>query len=260
MARVGPDSFSPDANYALHVSTTVAGGGVRITGTDAGAAGVNVVLQHDSVSPLDGDIVGQVLFNGDDSAGNETEYGKIATEIQDPTNTPSEESIMRFSVQENGNTTEYLRLDGTDALTRVTASKNVHAPMFGQDQIKGATNTLKHATEELTFAANPGDASKTTTGLIPDGVFLKSISTRVVTAGTNCTSFDIGDGSVQDLWGNDISVADATTTSNANATASWAALAVDAAEVTLTANGGNCFDMVVRVVATYEQATAPTID
>jgi len=116
--------------------------------------------------------------------------------------------------------------------------------------------------ERLTFAGNPGDASKTTVGTaICDGCNLLFVTTRVITAGTNCTSYSVGvDGGDLDIWGNNIAVADTTTSTTADATAIWANPHLIAQEITLTANGGNCFDLVVDVAAHTMSGTAQTSD
>lgn len=133
---------------------------------------------------------------------------------------------------------------------------------------KGALSTTGYATETLTFAANPGDASKTTSGLIPDGAWLKAVNTRVITAGTGCADIDIGDGSTVDLYAANSSVADATTTTNANATASFGNPQLTSTgphEVTVTGTDGlggaaNCIDLVIRVEVWYETFAASTSD
>jgi hypothetical protein len=115
--------------------------------------------------------------------------------------------------------------------------------------------------QTLTFAANPGDATKTTSSLVPDGAWLYSISTRVLVQGTNCTDFDIGDGTSVNIFGDAIAVTAGTTTTNADAEATYAnPIGVSPAgdmDVTLTANGGNCFDLSVRVCPVYETFGAP---
>ncbi len=122
----------------------------------------------------------------------------------------------------------------------------------------GSTGLKDGNMEVLTFAANPGDASKTTSSLIPDGAVLNAMTTRVTTTGTNCTSIDIGDGTDVDLYGAGIAVTAGTTTTNADATASFAKPLLAASDVTVTANGGNCFDLVIRIVPHYDTYTAPT--
>lgn len=125
---------------------------------------------------------------------------------------------------------------------------------------KGATTKIVHATQTLTFAADPGDASKVTSGLIPAGATLKGISTRVVTAGTNCASIDIGDGTDVDRFGNDQEITDTATTSNSDATADPTGWLTTAREVTVTAVTANCFSLAIAVTAHYETISAATAD
>jgi hypothetical protein len=121
--------------------------------------------------------------------------------------------------------------------------------------------TPSTASQTVTFAANPGNASKTTSGLIPDGAFLLAVTTRTVTASTNCTTCDIGDGSDVDMFGAAIECdVNDTLTTNANATAAWTNPQLAATEVTVTANGGNCYGGTIRITATYITATAPALD
>jgi hypothetical protein len=51
-----------------------------------------------------------------------------------------------------------------------------------------------------------------------------------------------------------------TLTTNANATAAWTNPQLAATEVTVTANGGNCYGGTIRITATYITATAPALD
>jgi hypothetical protein len=59
-----------------------------LTSTEAAAAAGPVLnLYRDSSSPAANDVLGQVLFNGEDSAGNTQEYGAIEALIVSPTST-----------------------------------------------------------------------------------------------------------------------------------------------------------------------------
>jgi microcystin-dependent protein len=87
---------------ALISGTTAAFTGVTLTSTDAGAsAGPVLELYRNSASPAASDILGQVLFNGEDSAGNTQEYASIEAVITDPTST-SEDSTLNFYTQVAG--------------------------------------------------------------------------------------------------------------------------------------------------------------
>lgn len=127
---------------------------------------------------------------------------------------------------------------------------------------KGQKTLCTVNAETLTFAANPGDASKVTSTLVPDGAVVSLITTRVLTAGTNCTSIDIGDGTDVDMFADNSSVADTTTTNGAQVTDATrlGALATSAWNVTVTGVGGNCFDLSIRIEAHYCTGVASTSD
>jgi hypothetical protein len=115
----------------------------------------------------------------------------------------------------------------------------------------------------VTFAADPGDASKTATGLRAVGKHLLGVTGRVTTTGTNCSSIDIGDGTDVDRYGDDIAVS-AGTTFDAD---DWTTDAMEfiptasgAGDVVVTANGGNCFDLVVKLSVHVLDYTAATAD
>lgn len=149
--------------------------------------------------------------------------------------------------------------DGLGIL-RVTEAAGVGTTSFF-GAAKGASTDHTDITETLTFASDPGDASKVSAGtLIPDGVDLSHLTARVITAGTNCSSISIGDGSDVDLWGATISVSDATTVTAADATASWSHPNLADQEVTVTANGGNCFGLVIAITPHFTTGIAATSD
>jgi hypothetical protein len=130
---------------------------------------------------------------------------------------------------------------------------------------KGALTMLKTITESVTFAANPGDASKITSGdVIPAGAFVTGVTTRTTTAATNCTDVDIGiAGTDLDMFADGTAVAANTTTDNtdANSGADWGASILPSfasQEITVTANGGNCFDGVWAITVHYIDTSAAT--
>lgn len=131
--------------------------------------------------------------------------------------------------------------------------------VFETDEQKGQSTNIRSNTESISFSANPGDASISTSSLIPDGAFLLGLSTRVTTTATNCTSVDIGDGTDDDMFGATTAITQNSTTDNSDATAQFAmSPAIGAQDVTITANGGNCFDGVWAVTAHYMDVTAAT--
>jgi hypothetical protein len=125
---------------------------------------------------------------------------------------------------------------------------------------KGATKGLYSTTPESLIFAN--DASKTTTtSQLPLGAFVFSVTGRVTTALTGCTSVDVGDGATQNLFADDLSIADETVFSTTVATASFFNPITSAAgEITVTANGSSCTAGVIAVQSHYLHATAATAD
>lgn len=125
------------------------------------------------------------------------------------------------------------------------------------DDRNGFAKVCTTSEEVLTFAAGAGDASKTTSGLIPDGATQIAVTAYVTTTGTTCTSADYGDGVDVDLYGDNIAVSAGSDVDPSDYTASLNYNTTAASEVTITGVGGNCVDMVVRVVAHYCTFTAP---
>lgn len=85
-------------------------------------------------------------------------------------------------------------------------------------------------------------ASATATGLIPDGAIVVGVSTRVTVAlGTdNSTSgYTVGDGSDADRWGAVTGTAVGTSSNNTDWTGTTVQAFTSAANVVLTAAGGN---------------------
>ena len=110
----------------------LAGSGLTLTSTDAGAAaGPTLDLYRDSASPLAADAIGEIQFNGEDSAGNKQAYASITGIIDDPTSTSEDGSVLIKAVSagtlsdaftiysgvaqvNGGGTTPKLRTDGDD--------------------------------------------------------------------------------------------------------------------------------------------------
>lgn len=80
---------------------------------------------------------------------------------------------------------------------------------------------------------------------------LVGLTTRVSTAITGATGYDIGDGTDADRWGANIGVALNTSSDNTNWTATTIQCFTAAQEVTLTAVGSNFTAGAVQIVAHY---------
>lgn len=180
------------------------------------------------------------------------------------------ESIIEF---ETTQTTDSLAIGvGIGSNSLLVMSKNNMTTNYGftqQDEpsviiitTKGAGTYYTSKVESVTFAGNPGDASKTTVGsIIPLGAFVVGVSSRVTTAGTNCTSFDLGVSGDTNQFGGTLAITQGSTSDNTDATATFANPQITAAEeIIVTANGGNCFDMVVAITVHYINNRAASID
>jgi hypothetical protein len=106
-------------------------------------------------------------------------------------------------------------------------------------------------TKAVTLSGLTGASVATTTGLIPDGAVLVGLTTRVSTAITGATGYDIGDGSDADRWGANVAIALNTSSDNTNWTAGTIECFTAAQEVTLTAVGSNFTGGDVVIVAHY---------
>ena len=86
---------------------------LEVVSTDAGAAaGPSLILYRNSASPADSDNIGQLIFKGEDSAGNAQEYAKIVGVIDDAT-TGAEDGAIETSVFDDGAYIKSTRLSKT---------------------------------------------------------------------------------------------------------------------------------------------------
>jgi hypothetical protein len=80
--------------------------GMTLTSTDAGATAAPLLdLYRDSASPAATDTLGEIEFNGEDSAGNKQTYGVIHGSILSPTST-AEQGQLHFETATAGALTE----------------------------------------------------------------------------------------------------------------------------------------------------------
>lgn len=86
-------------------------GGLALESTDAdAAAGPTLNLFRNSASPAANDVLGQIVFSGDDSGGNYANYAFIVGELVDPTN-GSEDGALSFLTTRAGTVTPAMRID-----------------------------------------------------------------------------------------------------------------------------------------------------
>lgn len=126
-----PSGVSLDRKIALsNIKDYILGGSpptftdaITVRSTDTGAnAAPDVILYRDSASPADNDVLGQIKFDGEDSAGNQQTYGTITGQILDEAST-SEDGALLFGVVTAGTLANEVRLDGA-ALSPVTSDGN----------------------------------------------------------------------------------------------------------------------------------------
>lgn len=80
--------------------------GMTLTSTDAGANAAPLLdLYRDSATPAASDTLGEIEFNGEDSAGNKQQYGLIHASILSPTS-GSEGGQLHFETATGGASTE----------------------------------------------------------------------------------------------------------------------------------------------------------
>jgi hypothetical protein len=88
--------------------------GMTLTSTDASAAAAPIIdLYRDSASPAASDTLGEIEFNGEDSAGNKQAYGLIHASILSPTST-AEQGQIHFETATAGALTEKMIIGTTN--------------------------------------------------------------------------------------------------------------------------------------------------
>ena len=88
--------------------------GMTLTSTDAGAAAAPLLeLYRDSATPAASDTLGEIEFNGEDSAGNKQTYGVIHGSILSPTST-AEQGQLHFETATAGTLTEKMIIGTTN--------------------------------------------------------------------------------------------------------------------------------------------------
>ena len=108
---VGINESSPDE--ALHITSTAASATpvILLENSNANNLAPQINFYKNSASPADGDYAGQIDFEGKDSAGNRTVYGRIITE-QYRVLSGAEDGIMDLQVAVDGTLTTGVRIRG----------------------------------------------------------------------------------------------------------------------------------------------------
>jgi hypothetical protein len=145
----------------------------------------------------------------------------------------------------------YLRRDAAGVFAQYNGTNAQEYRVYGTFTSSTNYQRLAIKTKAVTLATSSGASVATTTGLIPDGAVLVGLTTRVSTAITGATGYDIGDGTDADRWGANIGIALNTSSDNRDWTAGTIECFTAAQEVTLTAVGPNFTGGAVVIVAHY---------
>jgi len=126
--------------------------GMTLTSTDAGAAAAPTLdLYRDSASPAASDTLGEIRFNGEDSAGNKQAYGLIHGSILSPTST-AEQGQLHFETTTAGALTEKMIIGTTNlVINEIGAVFNV--------RIEGDTDANLFYTDATNSRVGVGTAS-----------------------------------------------------------------------------------------------------
>lgn len=126
--------------------------GMTLTSTDAGAAAAPLLeLYRDSASPAASDTLGEIEFNGKDSAGNKQAYGLIHASILSPTST-AEQGQLHFETATAGVLTEKMIIGTTNlVINEIGAVFNV--------RIEGDTDANLFTTDATNSRVGVGTVS-----------------------------------------------------------------------------------------------------
>jgi hypothetical protein len=184
---------------------------VTLTSTDAGATAAPLLdLYRDSASPAASDTLGEIEFNGEDSAGNKQAYGLIHASILSPTTT-NEQGQLHFETATAGALTEKMIIGTTNlvineigAVFNVRIEGDTDANLFYTDATNSrvGVGTASPANKLdvsgtfgvsgiATFAAGAvGTPAITTAGDTNTGIYFPAADTIAFTeGGTECARF-----------------------------------------------------------------------
>jgi hypothetical protein len=135
---------------------------VTLTSTDAGATAAPLLdLYRDSATPAASDTLGEIEFNGEDSAGNKQTYGVIHGSILSPTST-TEQGQLHFETATAGALTEKMIIGTTNlvineigAVFNVRIEGDTDANLFYTDATNSRVGVgLINPTEKLEVVGN----------------------------------------------------------------------------------------------------------
>ena len=146
----------------LTAGKAIEGLGLTLTSTDAGAtAGPLLDLYRNSATPAASDTIGEIEFNGKDSAGNKQQYALIHGSILSPTTT-AEQGQLHFETATAGALTEKMIIGTTNlVINEIGAVFNV--------RIEGDTDANLFYTDATNDRIGIGTASPTVKFMVVGG-------------------------------------------------------------------------------------------
>jgi hypothetical protein len=170
LGNVGIGETAPGA--PLHIKTSSAGSALIVESTESGAStGPDIVFRRSSASPLAGDNLAGILWQGNNSNGSLIDYAILRSEIASPT--AGSEGTNVFLVQKiAGTDTRTLHINSAGNLGLGTTAPSQKLHVVGGALITGTTTI--------------GGAAAVTGALTVGGA---AAVTGAITAGGNITAF-----------------------------------------------------------------------
>jgi len=163
---------------------TANNGGLTLTSTDAGASALPLITMYrNSASPAAADRIGQLLWQGEDSAGNTEDYATLTAVIVDPTTT-SEDAQIQLSMAYAG-TLDEAYLFGMGSLRLGPGSGAVAALVYREE-----------ATGSLTLSGGSGAANGGLVNLFGGSHATKAGDIELVSGATTRLGYDLS----ADVW------------------------------------------------------------
>ncbi len=169
-------------------------GEVEVRSVDGGAVGPVLRLSHQGGSQANADVVGRILFTGEDDAVADEDYGRIDV-IVDDISAANPDSDMSFAIDNQGTLTERLRLLHTVNAVAVGdgATSGMLQSSGNQDLVLRTGNTTTSDISIIDGANGNIEMNMNGSGdLVVDGDITNTGT--VGTPGTNVTAKEYGDG------------------------------------------------------------------
>ena len=182
---------------------------LQLKSNNASSAGPRLTFTQESASPATHDKLGQIRFQGYDSAGNSQDYGYIHGKISDPTDSSEAGTISILAWPASSNT-RGLHVsainDGTSLLSKVNIDHGAGYGLY-------LNNTLVTATAAEINLLDGGTSATSTTLVDADRVIINDAGTMKQVALSDVKTY-IGAGAADDLTTGDAAVTLATSSGN----------------------------------------------